>query len=144
MLRRAMLLDPWDDLARYAYLDECELAHGARPACFTEWKGTLEDFMRDVGGLFATDPVREVTLTDKGPLRSRDGITWVGVGEQWFLPESLPLWLCAGWVEMHEAGAPDSKLFRFPSRQAANHALSLNAVNYGRSLVGLPPLPPRP
>ena len=39
MLRRAMLLDPFDDVARYAYLDEYELTHGYRPVCMTEWAG---------------------------------------------------------------------------------------------------------
>ncbi len=167
-LRLGILLDPADDLARLAYADALEelgrtveasriRARLASPgvceeaeACgvrTVESRGfvrsascTLETFLREAGRLFAYYPITEVTLTDRRPLRSEGSFiflwsgsnrTWVNVAAEW-----LPLSLCEGWANLPQWLPLNS----FPSRQAANHALSANCVNYGRSLAGLPPL----
>ncbi len=145
MLRRAMLLDPWDDLARLAYCDEHEARAGWRPSPLTEWKGTLEEFFGGLGVLFERSPVREVTLADKHPLDNERVEGYFGgdphsPATEWFwIPqaaESAILWEVPAEFGMGWANA-------YSSEEAALDALSLHAVNYGRSLAGLPPLPPR-
>lgn len=145
MLRRAMLLDPWDDLARLAYLDEFEAEHGGRLDLATEWSGSLEEFMRAAGCMFDSSPVREVAFTNKSPLGSWGVEGYFGGDPHspatswfWILQTASP-----GVAWEVPAAFRISSDNTYPSEEAALGALSLHAVNYGRSLAGLPPLPPR-
>jgi hypothetical protein len=144
MLRRAMLLDPWDDVARLAYLDEFEAEHGGRPDLATGWGGSLEEFMRAAGCLFDSFPVREVSFTNKYPL-DNSGVEGYFGGDprspatSWFwIPQATP---GVSWEVPIEFRIGWANSYATP--EAALGALSLHAVNYGRSLAGLPPLPPR-
>lgn len=85
-------------------------------------------------------PVTRVRLTDKEPLSETTRFAWYSrVRSDRRNTIEEPLWdLLAGFIKYGD-GNP-FLLKWYPSRDAAQNALSLAAVNYGRDLAGLPPL----
>ena len=178
-LRRAILLDPFDDLARLAYCDALEevgrtpeanrirtaLAH---PEAFEETtangitaverrgfvcsvSGSLADFMRTAKRVFKAWPITEVTLTNVEP-QTYEG----GTGSARFYLTRVPrgdgMSFTSHWIPEKFAAAPwrrvcDKLLHRsdrsFNDVPSALADLSEACVWYGRSLAGLPQLPPR-
>jgi hypothetical protein len=141
ILYRAMLLDPWDDLARMACCDEYEMVTGSKPDLLTEWSGPLAEFTGTAEALFRQHPIREVRFTDKSPLSNYGVQSYLGgspisPGTQWY-------WFGSASPKMRWSIPAAFKMQTdpFSSAEDAWSALSAAAVNYGRSLAGLPPLP---
>jgi uncharacterized protein (TIGR02996 family) len=92
-------------------------------------------FMEHAHALFARHPITAVTLTDCRPRHGREGWAWSFYYHDHHADEPPhrihhQLWRL-----------PDHDLARgHPSPEAALHALSLAAANYGRSLHALPAL----
>lgn len=138
MLHRAMILDPWDDVARLAYCDEFEMMHGVRPHLLTEWRDTLELFLRDARSLFSYFPIREVALMDREPAFTTTGeyvLVYRGSEDRSEYPHVLPGVFLPERMEGYFLVSS-----HFKKREQALAAISSQAVNYGRALVGLPPL----
>ena len=112
----------------------------------------MKDFLQVAGDLFAMNPVREVTLTDKSPYqlnRQRhadrpwfwakvSGGSLPGARSHWMPGVVLdsPVWKKTSSRTYHESPT-------YGSQQEAVAAMSLALADYGRSLAGLPPLPAR-
>jgi hypothetical protein len=150
ILYRAMLLDPWDDLARMACCDEYEMVTGSRPDLLTEWSGPLAEFVVSAEALFRQHPIREVMLTGCtprcDPLQSMLIYGWLGdvhtppiqMDDYTYIPIDILDHM------NRERCMPHSEYrFWYSSREAAQAALSQAALRYGRSLAGLPPIPDR-
>lgn len=114
--------------------------------------------LKDAGALFAAHPVQLLTLTGKRPLRDmahRDG-PYAPLGiltyDYWFSAESysdenyLPRELFAHLERLFPNRVRPlgfgGKLFESPSQLAAEHAVSLAAVAFGRAAAGLPEFRP--
>jgi uncharacterized protein (TIGR02996 family) len=104
------------------------------------------DFLRLVPDLFKAQPVTEVTLTDKRPMRyatATRGACW-----RWFeapplsghygAADELPGELWRAYAERTQA---ESKSWVHPTEADALAALSRGAVELGRAAAGLGPLP---
>ncbi len=162
MLRRAMLLDPFDDVARYAYLDEYEMTQGYRPVCMTEWEGKLDEFMRVARGLFELNPIRHVELkgciavgysSDAGEYSDRwfvELAPWATRTRRYEYPEEFaPFMLGHVHETPRHAGQQGSgnetpgREYQYATEHSALYCTQRAALDYGRSLAGLPPLPPR-
>jgi uncharacterized protein (TIGR02996 family) len=94
--------------------------------------------------LFSTHPITRVVLTDQEPSEwgAEDLMWWVWTvrdKEQQQIPSDLPreIFAClqGGVLNL------DNWNRRYPTRESAQQALSIAAVNYGRSLHGFSPIP---
>lgn len=111
---------------------------------------TLQTFLREAGRLFAYYPITEVTLADKEPYRLGGpdrpaGWFWAKVSGG-SLPKTRPHWM-PGEVLDDPVWKAAPRVWStspvYEGREQAMAAMSLALTNYGRSLAGLPPLPPR-
>ena len=99
--------------------------------------GRIEGVARE---LFSTMPITEVRLVGKRPgtLRGLGGFFWEP-GISFNDPRQVPFDFgkAAGWKPYFYGGL---MIYRFDTEADANAALSRACVDYGRNLVGLPPL----
>lgn len=126
--------------------EACDVSEGVRryPTTGGDWiEGTCNVCLgidRTTGvaaDLFAAQPVERVTLTDRGPLESRDGsLAWFKRSPGPDDPSDLPPELLdrlEGYSWKSDEGGLSSKTY--PTRAAALDALSAACVAYGRSVA---------
>jgi uncharacterized protein (TIGR02996 family) len=112
---------------------------------------SCEDFLKHAETLFSEQPITEVRLTDKKPMRLQNRRTrgkevwrWLIGGNQrhYWTGDILPLYIGMKLpgLRFNERGA--HKEPRHDSEEAAFWALSVACVAWGRELVGLPPIKP--
>jgi uncharacterized protein (TIGR02996 family) len=100
--------------------------------------------------LFGTHPITQVVLTGREPWNATGLVHLVGDTQtwRWLLQnpdrkvsahrDQIPVQICNHMIKL--ADREGLSYLQFSSRESAQQALSLAAVNYGRSLHGLPPL----
>jgi uncharacterized protein (TIGR02996 family) len=101
-------------------------------------------FLDHAAELFRAHPIERVVLTDREPGASvGDEAGWLrsrALRDRADLPE--PLWLA---LETHKLSPEEPVEFKvYPTREAADAALSRACCQYGRRLANLPPLAPTP
>jgi uncharacterized protein (TIGR02996 family) len=109
-------------------------------------------FMRDAAALFSRHPVERVDLTDRRPDWSDlvGGWSFIGAGRWHRNPKWLPNFGAGHWgrsphllpEELLGARGQGPRMATLVSAAEARNWLSGRCVAYGRSLAGLPPLPP--